>query len=99
MSNELVKRSPAFGDSDYDDGFSPEPQAPSGARSSYLRWTEQLHWIDRDGISPPSLMLVHGVEESVRRWRTVNGMKQPEDIFTKPLPDPDELNRTTPQSE
>jgi hypothetical protein len=44
-------------------------------------------------------MLVHGVGESVRRWRTVDGVKKPEDITTKPLPDPEELNRTTPQSE
>jgi hypothetical protein len=50
-------------------------------------------------MKPPSPMLVHGVADSVRRWRTVNGGKQPEDIWTKPLPDVDELNKTTPQPE
>jgi hypothetical protein len=98
MANELAKRQPNFGDSDYDDGFA-ESTSSTGARSSFLRWTEQLHWIDRDGIAPPSPMLVHGVDESVRRWREINGVKQPEDITTKPLPDPEELNQTTPKSE
>jgi hypothetical protein len=97
MSN-LVKRQPGIGDSDYDDGFADEP-SEQPTRNSFLRWTEQLHWIDRDGIPPPTPMLVHGVGESVRRWRTIDGIKQPEDITTRPLPDPDELNRTTPQSE
>jgi hypothetical protein len=99
MTNELTKRQPSFGDNDYDDGFSESSSSEQTMRSSYLRWTEQLHWIDRDGLPPPSPMLVHGVGESVRRWRTIDGMKQPEDITTRPLPDPDELNRTTPQSE
>jgi hypothetical protein len=99
MSDKPANRQPSFGDSDYDDGFSDSPSSNQTMRSSYLRWTEQLHWIDRDGLPPPSPMLVHGVGESVRRWRTVDGVKQPEDITTKPLPDPEELNRTTPQSE
>src|SRR5262245_17164642 len=96
MSNELTKRQPSFGESNYDDGFS---ESSSVARSSFLRWTEQLHWIDRDGMPPPSPMLVHGIGESVRRWKTIDGIKKPEDITTKPLPDPEQLNRTTPQSE
>jgi hypothetical protein len=66
---------------------------------NYLRWTEQMHWIDRDGMAPPSPMLVYGVSESVRRWRTIDGVKRPEDITTKPLPNPEELNQTTPESE
>jgi hypothetical protein len=99
MTNELAKRQPGFGERDYDDGFSDAPSTAQQMRSSFLRWTEQLHWIDRDGMTPPSPMLVHGVGESVRRWRTIDGIKQPEDITTKPLPDPEELNRTTPRSE
>jgi hypothetical protein len=99
MSNELAKRPPSFGDSDYDDGFGDSPSSGQTMRSSYLRWTEQTHWLDRDGIPPPSPMLVHGISEWVRRWRTVDGSKQPEDITIKPLPDPEELNRITPESE
>jgi len=99
MANNLAKRQPSFGDSNYDGGFSDASSSEQTMRSSYLRWTEQLHWIDRDGMPPPSPLLVHGVDESVRRWRTIDGIKQPQDIWTKPLPDPEELNRTTPQSE
>jgi hypothetical protein len=99
MTNELAKRQPSFGDDNYDDGFSDTSSSERTMRSSYLRWTEQLHWIDRDGMPPPSPLLVHGVGESVRRWRTIDGVKQPQDIWAKPLPDPDELNRTTPRSE
>jgi hypothetical protein len=99
MTNELAKCQPSFGDSNYDDGFSDSGSPAKTMRGSFLRWTEQLHWIDRDGITPPSPMLVHGIDERVRRWRTIDGIKQPEDITTKPLPDPEELNRTTPQSE
>jgi hypothetical protein len=95
MSNELVNR---FGDNNYDDGFSNSRSSKQVTRN-YLRWTEQTHWTDRDGIPPPSPMLVTGISESVRRWRTVDGVKKPEDITNIPLPDPVELNRTTPQSE
>jgi hypothetical protein len=98
MSNELINRQPNFGDNDYDDGFSNSRSSKRAIRN-YLRWTEQTHWTDRDGIPPPSPMLVTGISESVRRWRTVDGVKKPEDITTNPLPDPEELNRTTPQSE
>ena len=99
MTQDLAKRSPSFGDNNYDDGFSDAPSSEQKMRTSYLRWTEQLHWTDRDGMAPPSPMLVHGIGESVRRWQTIDGVKRPEDITTEPLPDPDELNRTTPQSE
>jgi hypothetical protein len=97
MSKELINRQPNFGDDNYDDGFSDSPL--SRVIRNYLRWTEQTHWTDRDGIPPPSPMLVTGISEAVRRWRTVDGIKKPEDITAKPLPDPEELNRTTPQSE
>src|SRR5262245_30534862 len=100
MANNLVKRQPSLGDSNYDDGFSSDSSSSEQTmRSSYLRWTEQRHWVDGDGVPPPSPMLVYGVAESVRRWRTVDGKKKPQDIWDKPLPDPDELNRTTPESE
>jgi hypothetical protein len=50
MSNEVAKRQPNFGDDDYDDGFN----ASTSQRTirNFLRWTEQLHWVDRDGITP-----------------------------------------------
>src|SRR5262245_16658074 len=99
MANYVVKRQPSFGDHDYDDGFADEQPTSSSSRRSYLRWTEQLHWVDGDGVPPPSPMLVHGVNESVRRWRTVDGIKKPEDKWDRPLPDPELLNQTTPQSE
>ena len=96
MSKELAKR---FGDDNYDDGFAQSSLSEQTMRSSYLRWTEQAHWTDGDGLPPPSPMLVHGISEWVRRWRTIDGVKRPQDITTKPLPDPEELNRATPQSE
>jgi hypothetical protein len=48
--------------------------------------------------------LVSGVRESVRRWRTITNadgtkMKRPEDITTRPLPNPDELNQRIPKEE
>jgi hypothetical protein len=97
--NQLVKREPSFGESNYDDGFSNAPSTTQPMRSSFLRWTEQLHWVDRDGMTPPSPMLVHGIDERVRRWRTIDGIKRPQDIVERPLPDPELLNQTTPQSE
>jgi hypothetical protein len=99
MSNALVKRQPNFGDDDFDDGFSDSPSSERTMRSPYLRWTDQTHWTDRDGIAPPPIMLVTGTGESVRRWRTIDGKKQVEEITTKPLPDPEEMNRITPESE
>jgi hypothetical protein len=103
MSNDLAKR-PSFGNANYDDGFDSPPSSDRSTRTSFLRWTEQLHWVDRDGIPPPSPLLVLGLAESVRRWRTVKGetgkeFKQPEDIFDKPLPDPRLLNESAPPEE
>jgi hypothetical protein len=100
MSNELTRHQPSFGDDDFDDGFNDDSSSRRPSRGSYLKWNEQEHWIDRDGLPPPSPMLVHGIGESVRRWRTdAEGKRYVEDKATKPLPDPDELNKNTPESE
>jgi hypothetical protein len=102
MTKDITKHQPGFGDNDDDDGF--QPSTSHRAIRNYLRWTEQTHWTDRDGIPPPSPLVVTGIGESVRRWRTVTNAdgtktKRPEDIWTKPLRDPEELNRTTPKEE
>jgi hypothetical protein len=99
MPNQLVKRQPSFGECDYDDGFNDASSSRPTSRGSFLRWTEQVDWVDRDSVAPPSPLLVWGIDEKVRRWRTIDGIKQPEDITEKPLPDPEDLNQTTPESE
>jgi hypothetical protein len=78
-----------------DDGFSASSSSRRVSRGSYLRWNDKQHWLDRDGIPPPSPLLVISVNEIVRRW--VDNRTQ--DIVDKPLPNPDELNAAIPVSE
>lgn len=84
MSNDLTS---------YDDGFS--GSLGSNRRGTYLRWTDTLHWQDRDGMKPPSPLLVGAIDEALQRWTN----KVPTMLTDKPLPDPAELNAQIPITE
>ena len=65
-----------------------------GASVNYLSWKAASDWADRDGLRPPSPLLVLGTDIFVRRW---NGEGQPPSI--KPLCDVEALNANTPKEE
>jgi hypothetical protein len=89
MANDLTTSEP-------DDGFeASHSRRASGRSGNYLRWNDKQHWLDRDGITPPSPLLVIAVGELLRRWKD----NQREDIVDKPLPNPDALNASIPVSE
>jgi hypothetical protein len=91
MSSELTPREPESID---DDGF--HGSLNSGRRSNnYLKWTAAGHWVDRDGITPPSPLLVFAVDEALRMWNANRATF----IREKPLPDLEQLNAAIPQSE
>jgi hypothetical protein len=60
-----------------------------------LKWTDAQGWLDRDGEPPPSPLLAWKIDELLRRWKD----NQHDDIFEKPLPDPELLNAAIPQNE
>jgi hypothetical protein len=64
-------------------------------KGSLIGWNDIKHWADRDGSTPPSPMLVIKVNEVLQRWQD----NLPEVIDTKPLPDPEELNKDIPVAE
>ena len=78
-----------------DDGFSGSSCSGRVGRGSYLKWNDTQHWLDRDGLAPPSPLLVVAVNEIVRRWKDNTA----EDIVEKPLPDPEQLNAAIPVTE
>jgi hypothetical protein len=88
MSNDLTKLDMP----ETDDGFAVSSRSRRVGRGSFLKWNDNVHWIDRDGIAAPSPLLVVGIDEILRRWKGNTA----EDIIDKPLPDPDELNSTIP---
>jgi hypothetical protein len=91
MSNDLTPYEPGLED---DDGFH---GSHSGRllRGSYLKWTDADHWVDRDGLTPPSPVLVVAVNEVLQRWKA----NKAEVISDKPLPNPAQLNDAIPISE
>jgi hypothetical protein len=92
MSNDLTPREPGGID---DDGFHGSPNSGRLLKGSYLKWTDANHWIDRDGLAPPSPLLVIAIDEALQRWKD----NKADVIRDKPLPDPEELNSTIPTSE
>jgi hypothetical protein len=85
MSNELTNPE--------DDGFN--GASIKNFRGGYLRWSASTHWTDRDGLPPPSPMLVIAIDEVLKQWKD----GKPEIISEKPLPDPDALNSAIPMKE
>jgi hypothetical protein len=90
MTNELTPHEPELID---DDGFHGSLNSSRGY--NYLKWTAAAHWVDRDGITPPSPLLVYAVDEALRMWKA----NKPTIISDKPLPDLEQLNAAIPQSE
>lgn len=93
MTNELMI--PHDGPPQVDDGFSGSSRPHRVGRGSYLKWNDKQGWIDRDGVTAPSPLLVVGINEILRRWKN----NAAEDILDKPLPDAGELNATIPVQE
>jgi|SRR6516164_6926035 hypothetical protein len=89
-NDELTPHEPGAID---DDGF--HGSLNSSRSNNYLKWTAAAHWIDRDGIAPPSPLLVFAVDEALRMWKD----NKPTTIHDKPLPSVDELNNSIPESE
>jgi hypothetical protein len=77
-----------------DDGFAGSLNEHLFRSNNFLRWTDAAGWMDRDGLPPPSPMLVLAVDTGLQRWID----NRPELTRDKPLPDPDELNTKIPKS-
>jgi hypothetical protein len=90
MTNDLTPREP-----EADDGFSGSLSSGLFRSNNYLRWTDANGWSDRDGLKPPSPLLVFAIDEALQKWKD----NKQEIIRDKPLPDPEQLNAAIPQSE
>ena len=89
MGNDLANQEPGGAD----DGF--HGSLNTGRSNNFLKWTKETSWRDRDGLAPPSPMLVFAVDEALQSWKA----NKPIIIRDKPLPNPDELNSAIPMSE
>jgi hypothetical protein len=90
MANEIANI-----EDDGDDGFSGALTAGRLIKGTLLRWNDNAKWTDRDGMAPPSPMLVVAINEALQKWQ---GKKPIKTITTKPLPDVDALNESVPSS-
>jgi hypothetical protein len=90
MSQDLTPREP-----EDDDGFRGSLSSGLFRSSNYLRWTDANSWFDRDGLKPPSPLLVPAIDEALQKWKD----NKQELIHDKPLPDIEQLNAAIPQSE
>jgi hypothetical protein len=91
MANDLTPHEPMAAD----DGFHGSLNSGRLLKGSYLKWTDADHWIDRDGLTPPSPLLVVAIDEALQRWKD----NKADVIRDKPLPNPEQLNSAIPQSE
>ena len=80
---------------DDDDGFGCSIANSRLIRGQILRWSDIGGWSDRDGLQPPEVLLVLACNEALQRWKG----KKVENITTKPLPDPKDLNASIPMEE
>jgi hypothetical protein len=78
-----------------DDGFSGSLYSSRLTKGTFLKWTDTVHWQDRDGLTPPLPLLVIAINEVLQRWKDGKATV----IADKPLPDPEQLNSTIPTSE
>ncbi|TWB63046.1 hypothetical protein [Bradyrhizobium sacchari] len=90
MTNDITI--PQDGPPQADDGFSNSSRTHRVGRGAYIKWNDKQGWVDRDGVTAPSPLLVVGVKEILRRWKN----NEAEDIVEQPLPDADELNANIP---
>jgi hypothetical protein len=93
MTTNLAPYEP--GSSDDDDGFRGSLNSSRLTKGTIVRWSDSQNWQDRDGLTPPSPLLVVAVNEVLQKWKD----NKPEVISAKPLPDPDELNSAIPLNE
>jgi hypothetical protein len=83
-----------------DDGFRWSPADGRVTKGTILNWNDEKKWHDRDGLSPPSPLLVMGVTTVLRRWmKDEFGNMRPDYITEHPLPDAANLNSTIPKTE
>jgi hypothetical protein len=92
MSNNLTAYEPGPED---DDGFHGSLNSGRLLKGSYMKWTDAAHWVDRDGLMPPSPLLVVAINEVLQKWKD----NKVEVIRDKPFPEPEQLNSATPVSE
>jgi hypothetical protein len=91
MSNDLTAHEPE----PEDDGFYGSLNSGRLIKGTFLKWNDTAHWHDRDGLTPPSPLLVIAINELLQMWK--NG--KAEIISERPLPDPGMLNAAIPVSE
>jgi hypothetical protein len=91
MTNALTNYEPE----PEDDGFNGSVNSGRLLKGTFLKWTDETHWVDRDGLTPPSPLLVIAVKEALQRWKDGKA----EVIDTQPLPDTEQLNAAIPVSE
>src|SRR5262249_35608735 len=70
------------------DGFHVSLNSGRVLKGSRRKWTDAAHWVDGDGLTPPSPLLVVAVNEVLRRWKD----KKAQVISDKPLPNREQLN-------
>jgi hypothetical protein len=78
-----------------DDGFHGPLISGRLIKGIFIKWTDAAHWTDRDGLAPPSPMLVIAINEVLQRWKN----NKVEIIASKPLPNIEELNSAIPMGE
>jgi hypothetical protein len=78
-----------------DDGFHGSLHSGRLLKGTSLKWNDTVHWADRDGVTPPSLLLVIASNEVLQSWKDGKAKV----IADKPLPDPAQLNCTIPIAE
>jgi len=91
MSNDITTYEPE----PRDDGFSGSLNSGRLMKGAFLKWNDASHWQDRDGLAPPSPLLVIAINEILQKWKDGKA----EIITEKPLPDPEVLNSVIPKRE
>ena len=89
MSNDLTSQEP-----NEDDGYGGS-LTPSQSVRNYARWTVTAGWFDRDGMPLPAAVLIPAITEGLQKWKN----NIPEFVWTKPLPNPQQLNDAIPKTE
>ncbi len=91
MSNDITNYEPEPDD----DGFSGSLNSGRLIKGMLARWNDKTHWHDRDGLAPPSPLLVIAINEILQKWKEGKSVI----IVDKPLPDPEVLNAAIPVAE
>jgi hypothetical protein len=90
MTKNLTTYEPGAEDTD---GFYGSLNSGRPFKGTLIRWTDATHWVDRDGLTPHSPLLVVAINEVLQQWK--NG--KAEVISDKPLPTPEQLNSAIPE--